>query len=284
MDEVFTSFKPTYHYKFPQDKFELIEDLGNTYSIAKSGARKGRTTSWRKVRLKCKVCGTIKDVVDKPDIGCKQGPCNKNWVDLTGKVFGDITVIRWVYAPRPDQSRSDWQWLVRCKCGEEEVVSADLLYKEMKNACRKCSRTRAAKNNTVPDKGATWNRIARTYRKNAFKRGHDITISAERIIEICHQDCYYCGTHPIYSKGYGVYMTGVDRVDNTKGYTEDNVVPCCSVCNKMKGTLTKEDFIAHINRIQSNMSNKGSTTIPEGSTQKPGEMGPENSISSQDIV
>ena len=284
MDKEFESIKVEYKYRFPKDKFDLIEDLGLVHSTAKSGKRKGRTTSWHRVRLRCKNCGHIKDVVDTPYIGCKQGPCNIRWNDLTGKVFGDLTVLRWVYAPRPDQTRSDWQWLVKCKCGEEEVVTADLLYRELKNACRKCSRERVKVLNTVPGQGAVWNRIVRNYRKGALVRGHEMSISPERLIEICHQNCYYCGTAPIYSKGYGVYMTGVDRVDNTKGYTDENVVPCCKTCNIMKGTMTKDDFIAHINNIHNNMSNKGSTTIPEGSTQKPGEMEPESIDASQDIV
>lgn len=42
------------------------------------------------------------------------------------------------------------------------------------------------------------------------------------IENIINKPCYYCGdTHRI----------GCDRIDNSKGHTKDNVVPCCYECN-----------------------------------------------------
>ena len=42
------------------------------------------------------------------------------------------------------------------------------------------------------------------------------------IENIINKPCYYCGdTHRI----------GCDRIDNSKGHTKDNVVPCCFECN-----------------------------------------------------
>jgi hypothetical protein len=39
------------------------------------------------------------------------------------------------------------------------------------------------------------------------------------------------------------YYFGIDRVDNSKGYTLDNCVPCCAAHNIMKGTHSHNDFI-----------------------------------------
>ena len=48
--------------------------------------------------------------------------------------------------------------------------------------------------------------------------------------------CHYCGG----MTGNGVAL---DRIDNTKGYRVDNVVPCCGDCNTMRGDkLTKEEM------------------------------------------
>ena len=42
------------------------------------------------------------------------------------------------------------------------------------------------------------------------------------IENILNKPCYYCGdTHRI----------GCDRIDNSKGHTKDNVIPCCYDCN-----------------------------------------------------
>lgn len=42
---------------------------------------------------------------------------------------------------------------------------------------------------------------------------------------------------------------GIDRVDNTKGYTIDNVVPCCGICNMAKGKLNQQEFQNWIKRV-----------------------------------
>ena len=44
-------------------------------------------------------------------------------------------------------------------------------------------------------------------------------------------------------------VNGIDRIDSTLGYTSANTVPCCSLCNSMKSTLSPDNFIAHIKQI-----------------------------------
>jgi len=36
--------------------------------------------------------------------------------------------------------------------------------------------------------------------------------------------------------------TGIDRVDNKKGYVVDNVVSCCTICNRVKNNMSYIDF------------------------------------------
>jgi hypothetical protein len=47
--------------------------------------------------------------------------------------------------------------------------------------------------------------------------------------------CHYCGCE--------IELTGLDRKDNDRGYTPDNVVPCCINCNSKKGTKPYEVFL-----------------------------------------
>jgi len=42
---------------------------------------------------------------------------------------------------------------------------------------------------------------------------------------------------------------GVDRVDNTVGYTLDNCVSCCKICNNSKATLTLDEWKDWIERV-----------------------------------
>ena len=65
---------------------------------------------------------------------------------------------------------------------------------------------------------------------------------AERMAEKLTWPCYYCGfTNED-------RLSGLDRVDNLKGYTDANTVPCCTTCNMMKGTMSITDFNQQIVR------------------------------------
>ncbi len=98
------------------------------------------------------------------------------------------------------------------------------------------------------------------YRK--IKSGHRITfintLTYEEFLEFTKIDkCYYCNSniiwrpHHIKGKGNGGYH--LDRKDNNLGYTKENCVVCCFVCNKMKSTMVKENFINHIQKIYNNI-------------------------------
>jgi hypothetical protein len=49
--------------------------------------------------------------------------------------------------------------------------------------------------------------------------------------------CYYC--HEMNEKGFN----GLDRINQSLGYTIDNCVSCCSQCNYMKGSMSKLAYI-----------------------------------------
>jgi hypothetical protein len=49
--------------------------------------------------------------------------------------------------------------------------------------------------------------------------------------------CYYCKSQKENE------VNGIDRVDNSKGYTKDNCVSCCQFCNRMKLIYHPDFFI-----------------------------------------
>lgn len=53
-------------------------------------------------------------------------------------------------------------------------------------------------------------------------------------------DCHYCGQH-IETLG-----SSLDRKDSDKGYTLDNVVPCCGDCNKVKNDVLSYDEMVYL--------------------------------------
>lgn len=58
--------------------------------------------------------------------------------------------------------------------------------------------------------------------------------------------CAYCGFAPVLGTDA---LNGLDRVDNSKGYINDNVVPSCGVCQHIKGPQDIDEFIDNIRRI-----------------------------------
>jgi len=77
---------------------------------------------------------------------------------------------------------------------------------------------------------------------SGLKRNYQVDISFEQFCKIIDNVCCYCGESE--------KRIGVDRIDNTKGYTIENSAPCCTLCNMMKKAMTVNDFLSHIKKIQ----------------------------------
>ena len=89
--------------------------------------------------------------------------------------------------------------------------------------------------------------------KHILPIGHsqgNLTVVSE-VYSVRKSTCHYCGKSPNkpHRKCETFLYNGLDRVDNSVGYIESNVVPCCYICNKMKGDLSTEVFLEHLNNI-----------------------------------
>jgi len=81
----------------------------------------------------------------------------------------------------------------------------------------------------------------RSLKGSAVKRGYAVQITYEQFLTITSYPCDYCGEDKL--------RIGIDRIDNTEGYTLSNSAPCCTMCNMMKKTSTVKDFIDHVEKI-----------------------------------
>ncbi len=140
--------------------------------------------------------------------------------------------------------------MYNCKeCGkvfEPFIVSGHVSY--CSDGCRKAARSRFNATNRKKraermktDKWLLGHDVFHKYKRSARVRGYEFTLSMDYFIEHINSDCHYCGG--VISK------VGFDRIDNRRGYTEDNVVPCCSVCNLMKRSHGYEEFIERAKMI-----------------------------------
>ncbi len=110
-----------------------------------------------------------------------------------------------------------------------EKIKADerrrnILFKEEKNAYR----------DTMNGRISRWKKAARERNKN-----WGLT---KEFIQSLPLVCAYTGID-LTCKSHQPNTVSLDRIDSTKGYTEDNVVLCCWTANMMKNSSTVSEFV-----------------------------------------
>lgn len=85
------------------------------------------------------------------------------------------------------------------------------------------------------------------YKRNARRRNIQFKLSIKEFANIMlNKRCFYCGVFPVPARHF---YHGLDRVNNKVCYVAGNVVPCCSVCNYMKGSLTLDEFLGRCEQV-----------------------------------
>ena len=93
------------------------------------------------------------------------------------------------------------------------------------------------------------------YLGSARRRNVPFELTREEFAGLICLPCFYCGDPPAERmiNSYKAFMVcnGIDRVDNTKGYTRDNCVTACKTCNVAKAALGQQEFINHCKKVAS---------------------------------
>ncbi len=108
--------------------------------------------------------------------------------------------------------------------------------------------------NKLPFGEASRSSLYTDYKYHSSKRDIPFSLSREEFYYLTVQNCSYCGRPPsqvknAYKCNGGYKYTGIDRVDSNLGYTSENVVSSCWVCNDMKGSLSREEFLRNVSEI-----------------------------------
>jgi len=169
------------------------------------------------------------------------------FIDLTGQRFDSLVVIERV----KNNKHNMVQWLCKCDCGNEIVLGRSLKRGMSKKSC-------GCQNKIQPNRlkygEASFNLLFRQYKSAAKARNYSFELTKEYFKKITKQNCCYCEAESRQIKqqktNYGGYVyNGIDRVDNSIGYTEDNTVACCGVCNHAKKNMSKQDFLSWVERV-----------------------------------
>lgn len=94
------------------------------------------------------------------------------------------------------------------------------------------------------------NNVLLSYHGASTSKNREFNLSRETVAKLVFSPCFYCGSKPRnFDRTSGVYYSGIDRVDSSCGYTFDNVVPCCIVCNRAKSNRPFKVFLNWISQI-----------------------------------
>lgn len=180
-----------------------------------------------------------------------------------GDKFNFLTVVK-------HHSRSKGYTCI-CDCGNTTIVKTYALKTGKSKSCG-CKREylRAewvAKKNFSSIK----NNIYKNYKRAAKNRKYEFNLTKEEFVELITSNCTYCGSEPTMTFTYGAGSSetdyslfkynGVDRTDNTLGYTKENSVSCCKICNNSKASLTIKEWLQWLKKVYLFNNNSEGTKV-----------------------
>ena len=141
---------------------------------------------------------------------------------------------------RRDGSRGE-QWICKCDCGAEVSRRSNHLRGGKIVSCG-CHRRNVAGNNT---RKSPYEWLYTILKRNSKRSQRHCSLTFQDFLTFTSiSKCHYCGDNihwPPYDStrhngkrvSHSYYL---DRKDNALGYTKDNCVVCCPLCNYIKGS------------------------------------------------
>lgn len=209
----------------------------------------------RLFNFKCD-CGNTKIIpltLVKNNITKSCGCLSKKYFrDLTGKRFNELIVIKYLDKDNSNNHR----YLCRCTCGKEIISQgSDVKMGKVKS----CGHLKYKNQQELFLKDPYKNiklMIYNDYKIKAKRRNYQFDLDIELFYTLIEQKCYYCGIHNSNVrqvkrkiKNVTYQYNGIDRINNDLGYTKDNVVSCCKLCNQAKHRMSIDSFKNWIKRI-----------------------------------
>jgi len=165
------------------------------------------------------------------------------------------TFEKWTTVGAPFYNGDHFVVKCRCECSTEwPNVRCDYLLTGRSYHCRKCADADNRNGHSAQKQ------ILAGYRYAAKKRNREWALTDEQWLALCLSDCHYCGRAPYNvktSKYDSFTYNGIDRKDNSLGYTVANSLPCCKECNLRKGTMGYDEFMTWISVMLNNIPEYG---------------------------
>jgi len=100
---------------------------------------------------------------------------------------------------------------------------------------------------------------ARSTLKSHAYRGNAVVITVKELVKLANEttECEFCGTPLKFIYGIGHRQDGptLDRLQNSKTLTKENIAIICKRCNTSKGDRTMDEFINYCRKIYERFGN-----------------------------
>lgn len=160
----------------------------------------------------------------------------RRFKNLIGQQFGKLTVIN---GPLNITNEKSWKhkqrkWLCKCDCGKEVIRVTNQLNKGVATSCGCLSKERVLALNIKNCRPFEW--IYNNLKRCAKNNNKEMLLTFEEFLKFTKiNKCHYCTDKIEWkernSKSNPNSCYYIDRKDNSKGYTTENCVVCCSLCN-----------------------------------------------------
>ena len=189
----------------------------------------------------------------------------RKYEDLTGKVFGKWTVLRFV------RIHHETIWLCKCECGLEKQTNRSSLVSGGTTQCRRCH-ANSKMNNNRELTPTIFGKIA----YNATSRDIEFNLSIEycqSLYDAQDKKCALTGLPIIFAissldVANGGSTASLDRINNLIGYVRGNVQWIHKDVNRMKGSFNKDYFQKLCQLIYENRDYELPINIKEGVQQR----------------
>jgi hypothetical protein len=229
---------------------------------------KNNTTYW-KCLCDCGAWTTVRmsDLTRTKRAGTKSCGCFSS-PDLVGKKFGRLTVLNQTEKPNKKLTGSSFWWSCKCDCGKIIATNTNSLNRGHTLSCGCYNREKVSQANSHTNRDNSIKASAADCYQSYKTNNKNDSISFANFIKISQRPCFYCGVTGYnrfnkflnrekygfwaskFSKenGYFIY-NGLDRVDNSKDHTIDNIVSCCKICNIFKLDRKLEEVNLHFDKL-----------------------------------
>jgi hypothetical protein len=141
----------------------------------------------------------------------------------------------------------DGRWIRYCPKCDKEISHLRRNYcigaNNIKQPCKKCSNISNHPSGMIGSVRLAW---FESFRKSAITRGYSWEITPEDVdalYNLQNQRCAFSGIIIGWSVVGWEHSASIDRIDNDKGYTLDNIQLVHKKVNMMRGTLEVEEFL-----------------------------------------